>query len=285
MGTLSITAGIAAEPIDLPSPRPRTRGRLLDVARDLDVARWAGVEWLPWPGADVQTDAVDCDVVYAKDARVLPDLEDQPAFLLWDALKCSTAGIRLSTLARFLGENLADDGFLSATLGAELESADGSGGNSLANTATVVSATAQKLGTAIALLEDFLASTLHGGLGVIHLTPGLFAVGAGMYYELEGEIWRTATGHAVIGDAGHTGEEPPTGQAAPGTDQRWIYASGDIWYATSAVKGVVTATEPDAGAVYVLQNDNRPLAERYGILVFDPNLVGAVLVDYSDSVA
>lgn len=276
-------ANVPNDGIDLPSPRPRTRGRLVDVAMPIPgfSGRWAGVEWLPWPGVDDNRDGVLCETVYDKTPRDLPELENQPAFLLWDALTCSTLGISLSTLGRLLTENVTD--FLSATLAMELESGTGSGGASLASTANVVTSAAVPLKVAMAMLEDHLGSALHGGLGVIHLTPGLFtlAIADGLVDET---THKTPTGHDVIGDAGHTGVVDPADGGAVGEGERYIYASGDIWYATSAVKGVLTVESEDAAPVYIPQNDNRPLVERYGLIVFNQDLVGAALVDYETSV-
>lgn len=273
-------ANVRADGIDLPSPQPRTTARLLDVAESIPGfdSRFGDKEWLPWPGVEANTDAVLCETIYTKTPRDLPELQNQPAFLLWDSLTCSTLGIRLSTLARLLGENVTD--FLSATLAAELESAAGSGGASLASTAVIVSGTATSLAVAFAMLEDHLGTVLHGGLGVIHLTPGLFtlAVASGL---VDADTHKTPTGHDVIGDAGHTGDVAPAAGGAPGAGEKWIYASGDIWYETSAIKGVLEVSEEDAAPVYVLQNDNRPLAERYGLIVFNQDLVGAALVDYA----
>lgn len=276
-------ANVPNDGIDLPSPRPRTRGRLVDVAMPIPdfASRFSGVEWLPWPGVEDNRDEVLCETVYAKDPRDLPELQNQPAFLFWDALTCSTLGISLSTLGRFLNENVTD--FLSATLALELESGTGSGGASLASTADVVTSAAVPLKVAMALLEDHLGSVLHGGLGVIHLTPGLFtlAVSEGL---VDGDTHKTPTGHDVIGDAGHTGLVDPADGGAPGTNEKYIYASGDIWYATSAIKGVTMIESEDAAPVYIPQNDNRPLVERYGLIVFNQDLVGGALVDYETSV-
>lgn len=276
-------ANVPRDGIDLPSPRPRTRARLLDVARDLPSGRWAqGVEWTPWPGLDTQGDTVDCDTVFDKEPREFDELDDQPAFILWDSLQCSTLGYRLSTIAGLLFENLDPDGFLSATLADELESGERSGGASLASTATVVTSAASPLGLAFALLEDHLASVLYGGLGVIHLTPGLYSIAMALGL-VDPTTSTTATGHAVIGDAGHSGAVEPADGDAPGDGEKWIYATGDIWYQTSELKGILTTEGPDGGAVYALKNKNRPLAERYAILVFDQNLVGAALVSYAES--
>lgn len=277
-------ANVPRDGIDLPSPRPRTRARLLDVARDLPpVERWTpGVEWTPWPGLDTQGAAVDCDTVFDKEPREFGALDEQPAFVLYDSLICSTLGLQLSTIGRLLNENLDPDGFLSATLAAELESGALSGGASLASAAAVVTSAASSLPLAFALLEDHLASVLHGGLGVIHLTPGLYAIAVALGL-VDPATSLTPTGHTVIGDAGHTGAVTPSDGEAAGEGEKWIYATGDVWYATSGVKGILTTEGGDGGAVYVPQNKNRPLAERYAILVFDQNLVGAALVDYATS--
>lgn len=285
--------------INAPAPEGRTRATLLSVAQRIPTSELSrsgtdrmigGVTWLPWPDIAVNREEADCDTVYNKVPRALPEVAVQSAFLLWDSVKCSTAGMDLSMLAQMASYGLEEEGFLSAQFAMELENATLSTGldlvGSVAYPPTIVAPTAVGLDVAIARLETYLATTsLKPGMrGTIHLTPALLTLAAADdLIEFRGDVYRTATGHAVIGDAGHTGQETPQGGSGPGADQAWIYATGDIWYGVSDMKGVTTSTDPDGGAVHIAHNDLRPLAERYGIIVFDPNTVAAALVSVAAS--
>lgn len=275
--------------IDVEAPEARTRATLLSVARPIPAEVLTaegtnrligGVSWLPWPDIAPTREEADCDTVYGKDPRTLPDLLTQPSFLVWDSLQCSTAGLRLELLARMARMSVED--FVSAQFALELESATTSTGLDLTAGPTVVDGTAVNVKVGIAGLEDYLAtgSGKPGMRGVIHLTPGLLVLAAGEgVIEFRDGAYRTATGTVVVGDAGHTGQVQPTGGGAPGAGEAWIYATGDVWFAQSEVVGVERADEEDGGAVYIARNQNRPLAERYGLIVFDSNVVGASLVD------
>ncbi len=277
--------------INAQAPEGRTRATLFSVAQRIPASQMSragtdrmigGVTWLPWPDIAVNHEEADCDTVYNKEARALPEVVVQSSFLLWDSVKCSTAGMDLSMLAQMASWGLEEEGFLSARFAMELENATLSTSldlvGSVAYPPTIVASTAVSLRVAIARLETFLATTsLKPGMrGVIHLTPALLTLAAADdLIEFRNDVYRTATGHAVIGDAGHTGQETPQGGSAPAADQAWIYATGDVWYGMSEMQGVTNATDPDGGAVYVAHNDLRPLVERYGIIIFDPYTVGA----------
>jgi hypothetical protein len=286
--------------IDLPGPRARTRGTLLSVARRIpDEALTSagvnrltgGITWLPWGVGNLSVDAANCDVDYNKVARTLPPVMFQPAFLIYDSLTCSNLSGMLDELWRRIGANL--DVYLSAAFADQLEDASegglgliGANNYDAAGTdyaPTVVTSGASSLKLAMVLLEDHLAAKLHGGLGVIHLTAGLLALAvAEGLVDWEDGAYRTPTGHAVIGDAGHTGTDQPNGAGAPGAGNVYIYATGDIWY---AVQGVDRRPEAETGEGYqfIRRNVDRPLGELYGVLAFDPSVVGTALVDISDS--
>lgn len=281
--------------INTPKMRSRSRSTLLSVAEVLPTDRdgvdrlGAGVEWLPWPSIEPTHEEADCDTTYSKTVRSLPALAEQEPFLVWDRFECSTAGPPLSWLAEITARGIDDEGFLSAQIAMELESGTHSGALDLTGEADVVAASAVGLDVALARLEDYLASASGAGrpgmLGVIHLTPALLtiAVGDGLVEADSMGVWRTPTGHAVIGDAGHTGQVAPAAGSAPGDDEAWIYATGEVWYAVSSLKGVTRSDDGDGGAVYVIKNKNQPLVERYGIVLFDPNTVAAALVTIAAS--
>lgn len=283
--------------IDLPffDARPEA-GSLLSVARPIDDATVSahigmGVEWLPLPPIDVKRDEVNCDVVYDKDVdiRAILDEVSQPAFLMWDRMKNSTGGLDLAWLVNAVTRGIVDETvFTSATLAAELEDAAGSGGFGLIGNATytptVVTSGASAPRVAFARLERYLAVTAGrpGMRGVIHTSPDVFvlAVADDLVFEKDG-MFRTATGHYVVADAGHSGVDAPYGQSDAAAGNAWIYATGDVWYALSAEQGVTRHEDEDGGPFYKARNQNQPLVERYGIVAFDPNVHAAALVSTS----
>lgn len=271
-------------------PVTRERGTLLAAAaiipdeafvRDGDERRWPyGVTWLPWGTGNISTDASDCDVVYDMVARELPDVVIQPAFLLYDALTCSTLGPSIDLLAERVFANL--DVYASAAFAAELETATQSGGVGLVGNATytpaVASASAVSLRVGFSNLEDHLADVLHGALGVIHLTPGLLTLAlADSLIEFRDGQYRTATGHAVVGDAGHDGTAAPHGRGGASAGEKWVYATGPVLYREGDIRGITSDVDGDT-QVYLLHDDNRPLATRAGVVAFDPATIGAALV-------
>lgn len=280
--------------IDLPAPEARTRATLLSVARPIPASELvrdgvnrfvAGVEWLPWPTIDHTAQAASCQETFNKLPRALPGLANQPSFVLWDSLKCGATGQNLGLLAEALAISF-DGAFLSASFASELETGAGSNGLGLvgdaSDTPTIVTSAAGTIAVGIARLEGYLArNSGHPGMrGVIHLTPDVLVLAEAVaLVRLVGDHYETASGHLVVGDAGHTGSAAPFGQAAASATQAWIYATGDIWVARSGLEGVMKQEGPDGGAFYQPRNENRPLAEVYGLVVFDPNILAAALVN------
>lgn len=275
--------------INLPGPERRGRGLLIDAMRPIPPEALTrngtsrmplGVTWLPWGCGNVSTDASDCAVVYDLSARELPDVALQPAFLIWDALKCSTLSSEPEWLRQRVVDNLSV--YTSAAFASELQGAAASGGIGLVGNVTyaptVVSATAVSLRNAFLGLEGALADKLHGGMGVIHLTPGLLTLASAddLVYWADGQYW-TPTGHCVVGDAGFTGATPYD-ESAAGEGETWIYATSMIHYAVSAINSTEVLTD-DQHDTKILKNLNRPIAQRYGIMAWDPCATSAILVD------
>jgi len=280
--------------INLPGPMGRERGTLLSAMQPIPpdelVARnvtrgWFGVEWLPWGTGNISVDAIDCDVVYDFSARELPDLLVQPAFLMWDALKCSTLSSESEWLRGRVVDNL--NVYASAAFAAELSTGTASGGLAISGdatyTPTIISATAVDVGRGIAELEDHLADVLHGAIGMIHLTPGLLALAVGDgYVEWRDGQYRTPSGHVVVGDAGFDGTATPFGSTAATSTQAWIYATSMVWYAISGINTTDILTD-DQHDTDILHNLNRPIAKRYGLLTWDPSATGAIKVTFAAS--
>ena len=274
--------------IQTSGPQQRTRGVLTSAAQDIpqdDQGRWRlGVKWQPWGTGFISTVAADCDTVYNKTARTLPSVVTQPAFWLYDSITCSTLGYSFDLLAGRVSRSM--EVYTSAALAAELETGTASGGVGLVGDATyqptVAAAGGRPLARALNDLEQHLADALHGAVGMIHLTPGLLgiAVGEGLVEWRDGQ-YRTASDHVVVGDAGHSGTATPYGQSAGSVNSPWIYATSMVAYAVSETQ---FAGNPEGNSeVYIGHNDNRPLAERFGLLVFDPNTIGAARVSIAAS--
>lgn len=284
-------------------PEARDRGTLLGAARPIPNDQLvegranrlaAGITWLPLPDIVLNREEVDCDTVYDKTPRGVPDLASQPAFLLWDMVQCSIGGgLTAQWLSTVIELGLDPGEFLTAFLATELETGSASGGLGLVGNAayapTVASGSTVSLRRAFVDLEGYLASSAAGkpGMrGVLHLTPGLLtlAVSDGLAEWRDGQ-YRTATGHIVLGDAGHTGQATPHGQSAPGSGNAWIYATADIWYGLGEIHGASMVSGAEGGgAFYQPHNDLRPLYERAAILAFDPHVLGAARVSIADSV-
>lgn len=284
--------------IDLPGPRKRTRGLLLDAARELpadaltvsNVNRLtAGVTWLPWGEIVLTTAEANCLVEWEgneKGVRELPTVMYQPAFLIYDALTCGTLSGMLDELWERLAVNF-DVGVSAAFArqlefaaegGLGLEGASNYGGDATADYVPAVGGAATSLRVALNSLENYLASELLNGVGMIHMTPGLLTLAAADdLIEWDGSVYRTATGHVVVGDAGHTGLSTPDTGVIGTTAAPWIYATGDVWY---AMIGQPRRMDAESGEGYQLlrRNQDRPLAELYGVILFDPNILAAARV-------
>lgn len=281
-----------AVPIQLSPPPARSRGSLLQAASEIPGdafpptlgGRWAldGVVWNVDDFTLPTGEASGCDVVYNKVPGDFPGTATQPAFLLWRSIQCSgLSGIR-DLLEANVSYSLND--LRSAAFAAELESGAASGGAALSNSPLAAGfGTAATLALQVAHLEGFLATALNGARGVIHLTPALLTIGhaQGLFVWHDGRF-ETATGHIVVGDAGHSGQLAPDGYGAAGADEAWIYATSTVWYAETETTMMESAY--DGGSQYdFTRNVDRPLGERYGIILFDPNVVAAALVDVATS--
>jgi hypothetical protein len=276
--------------IDLPGPRPRPgmRGTLITSAREIPASELdadgtnrlpAGVTWLPWGTIVLESDPVNCAVVYDKAARALPGLAYQSAFLVWDGLTCNTLSGMLAELWARLETNFSLG--VSAALARELMT--GAEGNlGLIGDATYVPAVggaATSMRVAFNSLNMYLASKILNGTGMIHLTPGLLNLAIADYLvEWDGDVYRAVgTGHIVVGDAGHTGLVTPQGGAAGAAASPWIFATSDVWYALLGVPKHEEA-ETGEGVTYIRRNLDRPLMEVKAVLAFDPNILAAARV-------
>lgn len=288
--------------INLPAPPQRARGLFLDAANPIPsdelVAAGTsrmrlGVTWVPWGTINLATDASDCDVNYNHTpfepvVREVPAILDQPAFAMWDALKCSTLSSETGWLSARVQRNLTV--YASAAMASELATAAASGGLPISGanpypgvggedyTPTIINATAQSIRISMYELETHLASVLHGGEGMIHVSSGLLSLlAADELVAWDGRVYRTHTGHVVVGDPGWTGQYTPLGSSAASTNEEWMYATAPVWYALTAIENPDVLTD-DPHHTDLLKNLNQPVARRWGLVTWDPSATGAIKV-------
>ena len=260
--------------------------RLLDVLPSLGLSedRWmAGVTWEPTVCRALYTD--NETVCATGDINITP-IECQPwvvqvPFRIVDAMKYTHLDLTFDEVETRLEAfyNRA----VSAAFARELISGAASTGAALSKQATApvdqaFGSAAVPVWNALATLEEEIALRLQGGVGYIFLTPGLLAQAALSYrLILVGDHWETPSGNWVISDAGFVDPTPPTGQAASGVNKDWMYASGPVYVQSSGPTLVGEGSE-----TYRFTRDTFiEWIEGYGILVFDPCPVTAVLASYA----
>lgn len=274
--------------------------RLLDSISRIPTSgseRWLdGVTWEPTKCRALTVDNEDAcatgDIVLTP---VTCDAwETQLPFRLTDAMSATTLDLTPDEVGSRLSAfyNRA----VSAAFAKELISGAASGGMSLSSEATAPNGAAfgdaaTPIWNALTILEEEIAERLQGGAGFIFLTPGLLAQ-ARLSYGLtlvdsrwkdsygralvEGR-WETPSGNIVISDAGFLNPPPPTGQTASGAGEDWMYASGPVFFESTAPSSVGNPTE----SLNFTRNTFTRYVQGYGILVFDPCPVTAVLASYA----
>lgn len=245
---------------------------------DTNTRRWQfGVKFVPRDCKPLRTLGADCAPVN-KIVDLYEDVTTQPAFTLYDGLQCSILSNNPAEMAQQLTNNL--DVLASAIFANELVSGLASGGNSLSSTAAVPLGGLNSLPISAALnfLEDELGVRLQGAVGMIHVTPGVLgALVRNGSVRIEGDSYTSPSGHTVVGDAGYVtpgiGMLPPVGQPLAVDGQEWMYASGPVLYKQSPIDELGEDIEQMDWA----RNTLLKLQEKYGILVFEPCPVIAVL--------
>lgn len=284
------TTGMAAKKDGTIVRSIRTRATLLSAMRPagLEANRWlAGVKFQPrdcrplgigaatWfcVGDDNQPAGADC----------VPFIEQQ-AFDINDALRDVTMGLTGAEMADLLERRHAEMlswAFAATLTGQNAEFEAVTPAISFVDTAHATDGgfTGVPILKALAFLENDLAETLHGAQGIIHMAPGLLAQAfAGGGLILDGDDVRTITGNLVVGDAGYYGAGPPSGQSAstPGTND-WVYASGPIEYESTGLNFIGDSPND---YTRIATNKIERLTQSFGIFLFDPCAVSAVLATY-----
>lgn len=274
--------------IDTMLPAPRTLGTLLAGAMELPLPagtlpeRWMhGVAWNPHPCRDPLAGAVNTcspanftDPNYGCVAAV-----EQEAFQMYDAfegalLEFDPADIDAKLRAR-------QQNWVSWAMARELLSGAASGGLSLSSEATAPTgiafgSAATPIVNAIRVLESELTERLHNGVGVIHIPPAMLATAseeAGVFAV--GDRFFTPLGTLVIADGGYANAPAPTGEAASPDGEDWAYASGPVWYRLSDPELIGGTDWLDRPRNHLMR-----FIDQYGLLVFDPCPVTAVLATY-----
>jgi hypothetical protein len=134
----------------------------------------------------------------------------------------------------------------------------------------------------LALLEAEIARS--GKQGLVHVSPQVQTfLRDHLAIDLKNGIWRTANGIVVIPGFGYVDGATPTGHAAPGATEHWIYATGPIDIRRSEIF-VLPETRAEALDRGVGATNDRPnlityRAERYYLVDWDTDVQAAVLVD------
>jgi hypothetical protein len=252
---------------EMPARRALGNTGLLDVIDRLpgggDAARrWAfGLTWMPWQCGRLQTRSIDCSItdLDTDDIDDWPEIREQPAFSLWDAIMCSTMGMPVDYLTNRLENHM--DTLLSAAFARELISGDASGGHSLVDDAVTLGAYANPR-DALAVVIDGLEVQLQGAQGLIHMTPGTLSQVVG-HLTRSGSSWETANGHKVVADAGYIDDDEPDEVSAA-----TIYGTGPVYYEADSFDYIGDANGPES--IDFVHNLRTIFGQRFGILVWDP---------------
>jgi hypothetical protein len=291
-------------PITLPVGAVQPR-RLVDIisrlppGADPNPLRWInGVSWEPWQCYALVVDSDDdCDPLQGDMPVGLTPHECvnhlvQKSFRINDAMKMTLLDPAAVTVPEVMV--LRYNMQIGATFAAELLSADGSGGYGLANVATAPNGAAfadppSSPAYGLQVLEQEIAERLQGGVGIIHCGPGILSrlvAECGVRLNLN-NVWETPAGNIVISDAGYINAPEPTGGAISGEGSDWMYASGPVWFEATSPMAIGIGRETLEGKD---ENSTTPwdrntivqYLQGFGILVFDPCPVTAVLVGFNE---
>lgn len=261
----------------------RPHGLLIDAspeipAAELQGSRWllAGVTWVGFDCSNIETTTEDgCTALEPLDfARGFGDsIYTHQTFMLWDAIRCSDLSVEPSVLRDRVEMKLTV--LASAGMASELMTGAASADRSFTTDALSLGNTAETIRVGFAKLEAHLASKLNGAVGMIHVPPGVLTLAnADSIISMGADgLFRTATGHIVIGDAGYSGTATPDGATAASSSQAWLYASGIVRHAITDIKGLREAEEN-----LTERNTESFYGHRYGVVVYDSCAVGAVKV-------
>mgnify|MGYP006921312704 CR=1 FL=1 len=131
---------------------------------------------------------------------------------------------------------------------------------------------------ALAILESHLARKIQNGQGILHIAPGLLAQAVDSYALIrEGGNWYTPLGNLVVADGGYVDPLKPTAAGAVPAGTDWAYCSGPVWYAAHDPQLLGDSWQ----STDITSDKVKRWLDSYGILIFDPAPVAAVLVSYA----
>jgi hypothetical protein len=259
--------------VTLPLTR-RSTGLIIDAAgRIPNTTRWlAGVTLRPWGCSGlVSTDPDYCDFD-SDELDEFFDVGENPTFdpfEVYNTESCTTLDTSIEDLNSRVETRWSV--MISEQVAANLEA-------QMAAVADVVTTGPINTSLVISMAEQTLALSLHGAVGLVHMSPAVLAMAQDDLMFRDGE-WYTPGGHRVVADAGHTGA-PPTGES-PLTWTEWVYVSGQVLY------GLTDARIPTRATEY-LNRDHNDITARVvgsGIVAFDPCSVSAIQYGYPGFVA
>lgn len=286
-----------AKPIIIPPQAALLeRGLLLDQIPEFDMPgpvadRWVaeGVSWQPRIcGRDMETFRVAasaCEDDFFEDdpIRECVAYVEQSAFTVKDRLAGSNLDLERDELERLMAARFAEmtsyvfaDTLVSRVPGVKTLPSEATAPDGIA-----FGSAATPLYNALANIEAELGDRQYGQSGLIFLTPGLLANAINTYgVEWRDGAYRTPIGNRVISDPGFHDADAPTGRTASGAGEEWVYAAGQVSYRSSVPK-FFQARMGRPGSTD--RNQIVGFVDSFGILVFDPCPVTAVLVTYTQS--
>lgn len=258
-------------PVEIEAPRPVAvpRGLLLDVALPLEGVERAvgGVtfcsemcsdlqvfqdSWCAEPDDDQpEEDSVDAGATF--DSFAVAAREDAPWRFGPELAASRIERRRLAQLSAWVAEELATGTIT---------------GNPALADATEVLTAAYDPDEIMYPIEQLLAEGGHGTVGTIYMNPGALTLVAASYdFMAEGGIYRTSTGHYIVGDAGIPGTSP----SGVDTDGKtWLYAHlgrPDVYL------GPVRASVAESATFGRTRNTRSSIFVQDVLVAFEPCLV------------
>lgn len=288
---------MAVPSFQLPAGRLQPR-RLLDQIEQLPKIdddhplRWLeGLTWAPFICKTMYADSEGlCTPNNIDDTITTPDecvaWVTQTPFRLVDAFNATTLEYTFDEVGNMLESSY--NRLISAAFAKELLGGGGSFDRSLSGEATAPAelafGAAVKVERALSALESEIALRMQGTVGYIHIPPGLLAEAVMRYgVYLVGDHWETPGGNIVISDAGYYAPPPPSGGSAATDGEDWIYASGPVFYESTApvLFGGSSSLEGSTTELPLNRDRFTQFIAGYGILVFDTCPVTAALATYT----
>lgn len=220
--------------IQAPKPVKRPWGLLLDMAPELEVPNehWrAGVKTTSYGIVGLNRAADEyCITETPENLDANPAGANQWAFssfTIFASESCSALDIDQAWLSGRLDDRIAV--MASEQIAAELEHGGAGVEHPMSVDATVIQPAGVPINDALGQLEAWLALTLHGGVGMIHMTPQILAnlQIRGSLTMVDGQ-WRTPTGHYIVADAGYEGTAPNAISHDPVAGNQFAYATGMV---------------------------------------------------------